>query len=578
MAFDGFVVHALANEFIQKLQGARVDKIQQPLPKDLVLTLRANGQNFKLLFSVNPSLPRIYLDDSLSIDNPAEAPMFCMLLRKLLEGGRLTKIEQVGNDRVLRFRFETRNELGDLEDRLLLFELMGKHTNLIVIDPNSGRIFDSMVHVNRTTSSYREILPGRTYLSPPPQHKKNPFEVSFETLWNAREETPDIPFAKFLLAEIEGMSPVLAKEITARALESGSEKDILNEILLQFKRNEFQPTGVKNTEGQWIGFSILPLTYLNGISVKADSISEMLAKFYSEKAIQDVVSQKAGDLERFVEAEKQKNVQKLLLFQQMKNEAKTAETWRIYGELLTSSLHELSKGLSSITLSNFYSEEGELAEIPLVPELSPIENAQLYFRKYGKAKKSIPAILEQERICREEIEYLDGILVQLKTATWQDIEQIREELTTEGYLKRARGKRMLSTKKSGNKKISKASFKVSLAKPSKFLSSDGTEIWVGKNNRQNDALTFKLSNPWDTWLHTKDIPGSHVLIRGRDLSERTLLEAAELAAYFSKARDSANVPVDYTSVKNVWKPNGAKPGFVLYEKGKTLFVTPRLLT
>jgi predicted ribosome quality control (RQC) complex YloA/Tae2 family protein len=569
MAFDGIVLRAVAHELSERLVGGRVDKIYQPLERDLLLTVRSGGHNYKLLLTAHPSYPRVGLVEGHKAQNPIEPPMFCMLLRKHCEGGRITRIEQIGNERILHIAIENRDELGDLTERILIIEIMGRHSNVILYDPTDNRILDSLVHVNFGTSRHREVLPGRSYVAPPEQGKRNPFEVTHGQFRDLRAESPDLPFDKWLLASFTGISPLLAREIRARL--NSDQPTVVDEwqafasLIDDCRRHRYRPTIVSEADRP-VAFSCVELTHLGGEHKSYDTINAVIDTFYAEKSWRDTLRQKSQDLERMLSNELQKNIAKLQKFEAQIAESELAEQHRIYGELITANLYQIERGQTEVTVQNFYDENMAALTIPLDPSLSGSENAQSYFKRYNKVKKSIPILKEQIEQTRAEITYLETLLQQLSTASWQDIEEIREELAAEGYIK-IKAKPLPKGKKPPRQKEAPI-------KPERYVSSDGLDIYVGKNNKQNEYLTMKYAHNTDTWLHTKDIPGSHVVIRSREVPERTLLEAAMLAAYFSKGRESSQVPVDYTLIKHVWKPSGAKPGFVLYDNQRTLYVTP----
>ncbi|PWK12811.1 Rqc2 family fibronectin-binding protein [Tumebacillus permanentifrigoris] len=570
MAYDGLVLRAVTHELHTALVGGRVDKIYQPLDRDLLLHIRATGNNHKLLLTAHPSYPRAQLVDDYKGVNPSEPPMFCMLLRKHCESGRITRIEQIGNERILHFAVENRDELGDLTERVLVVEVMGRHSNVILLDPQENRILDSLVHVNYGTSRHREVLPGRTYIAPPEQDKQNPFELSFGDFQTLRAAASEQVFDKFLLAAFTGLSPLLSREIAARVTLPGNldaEWQAFANLIEDARVHRYTPTIVYQDERP-VAFSCFDLTHLDGERKTFTSISEAIHQFYAEKSWRDALRQKSQDLERMLTNELDRNVGKLGKFQQQIEEADQSDVHRIYGELITAYQHQIERGMTSVTVQNFYDENMADITIPLDPAYSANENAQSCFKKYNKVKKSIPILQQQIEEIKTEIEYLESLLQQLSTASWTDIEEIREELAAEGYLKIKR-KPVPKGKKAPKEKVTPI-------KPERYVSSDGIEILVGKNNKQNEFLTMKHASNSDTWLHTKDIPGSHVVIRAREFSDTTLLEAAQLAAYFSKGRESSQVPVDYTLVKHIWKPNGSKPGYVLYDNQKTLYVTPDL--
>lgn len=561
MAFDGIVLRALTHELSEKLTGGRVDKIYQPLPRDLLFVIRSQGVNNRLLISANPTYPRAFLSERYKGQNPTEPPMFCMLLRKHLEGGRITKIQQVDNERILHIHIENRDELGDLTEKLLIVEIMGRHSNVILAEPETKRILDGIVHVNFGTSRHREVLPGRVYVDPPEQGKISPF-VETKAGFEQKRQESDSTFDKFLVSSYSGISPLIARELAFRAEKNAAgEWQAFSKMIDSLTHHAYEPTLVLEEDGKPKAFSAFSLTHLAGAMQRWDSISACMEAFYEEKSWRDTLRQKAGDIERILLSELEKNRNKLIKFEESVREASESETYRVWGELLTASLHLMKKGQTSAQVINFYEEDMPEIIIPVDPKLSPMENAQAYFKKYNKVKKSVPILQEQIQQTREQIVWLDSVLQLLSTASLVDLDEIREELEQEHILKP-------SGKSAASKKKKQA------AQPEHFQSSDGIDIYVGKNNKQNDRLTMKFAHSADTWLHTKDIPGSHVVIRAKDVPEGTLLEAAVLAATFSKARESSQVPVDYTLIKHVWKPNGAKPGMVLYENQKTLYVTP----
>mgnify|MGYP001393291215 CR=1 FL=1 len=559
MAFDGVVTRAVVHE-LHRLVGGRISRIHQPHHSDIVMQIRTQGENVKLLLSANPTYPRIHLTTE-EFSNPSEAPMFCMLLRKHCEGGQIESIRQVGMERMIHIDVRTRDELGDAVLRRLIMEVMGKHSNIILVDPASGMILDSAMHVTAAISQYRQVVPGRPYLSPPSQNKADPLQVTQQEFlasldWNGGR------LDKQLVDRYTGVSPLLAREILGRARLSTREAvwEAFSGLRDAIAAHRYQPVIVKTKEKEY--FHVVELTHLkDGTATFYPSAQFCLQAFFEGKALRDTVKQRAHDLIRFVTAERNKNEKKIEKLKQTLEEARGAEQFRLYGELITANMHQLKRGDTQLVTVNWYDEAGGTVTIPLDPLKTPSENLQSYYRRYNKAKNSIQVVREQIEQAKAEILYLDGVLLQLEHASLQEAEEIREELVEQGYL-RDRGKRGPRKKKGTH------------PQPDKYVSTDGTEILVGKNNKQNDYLTNKLASPQDTWLHTKDIPGSHVVIRSRSFSEQTLLEAANLAAFFSRAQQGSQVPVDYTLIRHVKKPSGAKPGFCIYEQQRTIFVTP----
>lgn len=565
MALDGIVVRAIVDE-LQACVGGRINKIHQPNTHDIVISLRAGRENAKLLLSASPTYPRVHFTEQTFI-NPTEAPMFCMLMRKHCESGIIEKISQVGMERIIHIDVRQRDELGDVSVKRIIIELMGRHSNIILLDPASGTMMDGIHHVTPAISSYRVIMPGFSYTEPPQQNKHHPLtaDSSVFEAFTAYEGTA----AKWFVDTFSGISPLISEEIVFRAGLSGESKSealprliqAFGEVMCLVSAYQFSPVIGQNTKGKMV-FSAIPLTHLSGESTPYSSISKCMEAYYGEKAERDAVKQKVSDLLRFLQNERNKNVKKLDHLQKDLAEADDADQYRIFGELLFASLYAIQKGDKEAVLPNFYDEEQKEVRIPLDPLLTPSDNAQRYFKKYNKYKNSLQIIEDQLKKTREEINYMDNLLQQLSIASMNDIEEIREELVSQGYL-RDRSKKGAKKKKKNN-----------LPTLHVFTSSEGIEICVGKNNLQNEYLTNRLASSGDTWLHTKDIPGSHVVIRSSTFGEVTLEEAAQLAAYYSQAKESSSVPVDYTLVRHVKKPSGAKPGFVIYDNQKTLFVTP----
>jgi predicted ribosome quality control (RQC) complex YloA/Tae2 family protein len=567
MSLDGIVTRALVHE-LQNCTGARIAKIYQPTENEIVLHIRGQGTNGRLLLSAHPSMPRLHWTQQ-SWENPSEPPMFCMLLRKYCEGGVIQSIRQDGLERVIWIDVRHRDELGDYSVKRLTLEIMGRHSNLILMDPSTGQIHDGIRHVTPAISSYRVILPGTAYLPPPSQDKRNPLaetEADFNQAVGDAAASPSgfdsKAAAQALVQTYTGLSPLAAKEFVHRA--SGQPDRLwpeFREIMADISGHRYAPNLVDTPDGKTI-FSALTLTHAEGEIRTFSSMNECLEMYYRHKADRDLVRQRTSDLSRFLVNESAKNEKKLVKLEDALQESIEADKLRRIGELLTAHLHVLKKGDETAEITDYYEEDQRLVKVPLDPQLTPTANAQRYFRKYNKLKNSKTVVQEQIAAAHMEIGYLASVLQGLETATPSDIEEIREELTEQGYIRQRGVKR-------GAKKKKKNSPAVLC-----YTSSEGVSIYVGKNNTQNDYVTNRLAHPSDTWLHTKDIPGSHVLIRSTDYGEATLTEAAAIAAYYSKGRESSNVPVDYTRIRNVRKPNGAKPGFVTYDGQKTLYVTP----
>ncbi|MEC0371875.1 Rqc2 family fibronectin-binding protein [Paenibacillus chibensis] len=572
MALDGIVTRAIVHE-LEACRGARISKIYQPSDHDILFHLRTRDGNTKLLLSANPTYPRVHYTDRTFV-NPQEAPMFCMLMRKHCEGGIIEEISQVGMERIIHLTVRQRDELGDVSTKKIILELMGRHSNIILTDLATGSILDGIHHVTPSISSYRIVMPGFAYTEPPQQHKLDPLTAErkdFVVKSSAIEEP-----ISWIVDTFSGLSPLVAQEMVHRSgtdvtyeLDASEEAayqrstalwDAFESVMEPVRKHEYAPVTGANAKGKMV-FSAIDLTLLQKDIKRYDTVSACMEDYYGEKAERDTVKQKVSDLLRFLQNERTKNIKKLDHLHADLAEADDADQYRIYGELLFASLHTLQKGDKTAVLVNFYDEEQKEVTIPLDPLLSPSDNAQRYFKKYNKYKNSLIVIKEQLEKTQEEIRYMDELLQQLSYASMSDIDEIREELIQQGYL-RDRSKKVKKKKKNDRPALHV------------FTSSEGIEIYVGKNNLQNEYLTNKLAGSNDTWLHTKDIPGSHVVIRSTEFGDSTLEEAAQLAAYYSQAKESSSVPVDYTLIRHVHKPNGAKPGFVIYDHQKTLVITP----
>lgn len=559
MSFDGLFTKAMSEELFQLINGGRINKIHQPYPNEIIMIIRANGKNHKLLLSAHPSYSRAQLTNE-TYENPQDPPMFCMLLRKHLEGAIIENIYQKERDRILIFEVKGRNEIGDVSYKTLIIEIMGRHSNIILVDKETNKILDSIKHVSYAVNSYRAILPGQTYKFPPEQHKLDPMTASPEDVLKALDFNSG-KLDKQLIAAFAGISPLLAKEIMFKC-ELPTQENVLEafkKVIDLFKNQTYCPAIMHNNKKEL--YYCFPLQHVEETTKTFTTLSEMLDRFYFGKASRDRIKQQAQDLERFILNEKEKNAKKIGKLQDTLQESHKGETFQLYGELLTANIYQIQQGMTEVEVVNYYDEEGKTVLIPLQPQKSPSQNAQAYYTKYQKSKNAISIVTEQIQLATEELQYFEALLHQLDSAQPKDIEEIREELQEGGYLKQRH--------KKGFKKAKDT-------KPvlDEYISTDGDLILVGKNNKQNEYLTNKLSKRDEIWFHTKDIPGSHVVIRNSEPTEKTLEEAAMLAAYYSKAKNSSRVPVDYTQIRHVKKPKGSKPGFVTYDNQTTLFVTP----
>lgn len=580
MSYDGIVTRAVVNELNKKLVGGRVDKIYQQEKDELTFTIYNNGMNHKLLISASSSTPRLYLT-KLTFKNPETPPVFCMLLRKHLIGGHILNVRQVGLDRVIILTFSGTDELGHQQNRELIVEIMGKHSNIILIEENSNRIFDSIKRVPVDISRVRQILPGLHYHPIGSQDKLDPTQVERLVLLNLyNASSGNMQVHKFIYQSFTGISPLIAKAICQSAgLEpertlAGIDEFEVNRLIDEFenimnnvKSGVFNPMIARNEDtGAVDGFHALPLEYFGSRGITFfSSVSEMLDSVYSSKEIFDRVSQKSSSLKKVIQTKLEKSQNKLAKLKDEMLESSDRERYKIYADLIQSNLHLINKGSKEVHLQNYYDPEMGNLLVPLDEKLGAVENAQRYYKKYSKLKTASVQLVQQITDTEEEISYLENVLVSLENSTEiYELEEIRNELADEGYVSR----------------IGKPGKKVKdiISKPLHFISGDGFDIFVGRNNRQNEILTMKTSKKDDMWLHARGIPGSHVIIRteGKSVPDKTLEEAAVLAAWYSKGRNSSNVEIDFTQRKNVWKPKNTKPGFVNYEHQRTIIVNPSI--
>lgn len=559
MSFDGIMARAITAELNETVLNGRISKIKQPYKMDISMTIRAGRVNHQLFLSSNPNFARLHFT-SQRYENAPEPPMFCVLLRKHLEGGFIRRIEQHGMERIITLYIEGKDEIGEKQEKKLIVEIMGKHSNIILLDAGTNLILDSLKHLPPSVNSYRTILPGRPYIEPPSQEKADPLAADRDDVLRHLDSNQG-RLDKQLLQAYTGISPQITKEVIHQAgLGSVSQvADTFVRMMDDVSNLRFQPQMIVAGAKEY--YSVLPLDHLKGDVTTFTSTSELLERFHTGKAERDRVKQQSHDMQRFLQNEWQKNKKKIKKLEKTLQQSENSLDYQKYGELLTAHLHLIKGGEKEIEVMDYYDPDGASLTLTLDPRLSPSENAQKYFKRYNKAKTSLSFVKRQIRDAKREMNYLDQILQQLASASPGDIEDIREELAEQGYMKRKM--------KKGQKRK-----KPSAPVIEKYLSTDGTLIFVGKNNKQNEYLTNKLSRASHTWLHTKDIPGSHVVIQAEEFSEQTLKEAASIAAFYSKARESGSVPVDYTLIRHVKKPSGAKPGFVTYDNQSTLFVTP----
>lgn len=573
MALDGITLSMLKNELSEKLIGARIDKIHQPSKEELVISLRWNGGNGKILISASASAPRIHFTES-SVDNPKNPPMFCMLMRKHLSGAKLVEIKQFGLERMLHLSFATYNEFGDPVIIKLAVEIMGRHSNIMLIGPD-GKIIDAIKRVTADMSSVRQVMPGMTYVFPPAQNKMNTLDVDCMELVSRLKNGRDIPFSKALMENMDGVSPIVCREISdivtggfdtkAHDLSDGECEKLeacLEKIAEIIKTGKASPYMVIEENGHPLDFTFIKVNqYGDAMEIrKFDSFSAMLDKFYSERSGADRMKQRSNDLFKFVVNLADRISRKLDVQRQELARSTERDILRVKGELIHANLWMLEKGMTSVVLENYYDNCKPL-EVKLDPRLSPNQNAQHYFSEYRKADTAERMLRQFIEKGEAELSYIESVFDLLSRARTDDeVIAIREELVAQGYLKNHR--------KNNQKPVKLA--------PKEYLSSDGFKILCGRNNIQNDKLTFKDSRKNDIWLHTQKIHGSHTVIvtEGREVPETTIQQAAIVAAYNSKARESSLVPVDYTEIKNVKKPSGSAPGKAVYEHYKTAYVRP----
>lgn len=570
-AFDGLVIANLTYEFSQKLIGGHIGRIYQPERDALVLVIKNNRINYRLFISANASLPLIYITDE-SQTNPMTAPNFCMLLRKHLLGGKILSITQPEMERIIRIEIEHLDEMGDVCTKYLIIELMGKHSNIIFVKPD-GTIIDSIKHISANISSVREVLPGRPYFIAKTIEKKNPLEVTREEFFNFVLTRP-YSLSKALYMSLTGLSPIAAEEICFRSGLDGDrstdtltdmEKEHLYEGFTQFmsliRTHAFTPCIIFRDE-EPIEFSCVRLTCFGDLPYQEFSdMSSLLQYYYSQKNTISRIRQRSADLRQILNNALDRSRKKYQLQQKQMADTEKKDRYKVYGELIHTYGYDLPPESKSLTCLNYYTNQ-EIT-IPLDPHLTPAENAQKYFDRYDKLKRTSEAMEKQLKETKEEIDHLESISMSLDIALHEeDLAQIRDELEAYGYIHRSHSKK-------GERRQSKS-------KPLHYISSDGYDIYVGKNNYQNEEVTFKMATGNDWWFHAKDMPGSHVIVKSRneELPDKTFEEAASLAAYYSKGRNSSKVEIDYIQKKHVKKINGGKPGFVIYHTNYSMVASP----
>lgn len=569
MAFDGITVSAVVAELNKTLINGRIFKIAQPEKDELILTIKNNKEQYRLQISAGASLPLIYLT-SLNKPSPLTAPSFCMLLRKHISNGRITLIYQPGLERVINLEIEHLNEMGDLCKKVLIIELMGKHSNIIFCDDNN-HIIDSIKHINAQMSSVREVLPGREYFIPMSDMKLNPLELEFNN-FDTAIRSKALPISKAIYMTITGISPIVSEDIINLAsLDSSIPANTLNDTEIYHLYNiftnymsdvinsDFKPV-IYYKDDAPLEFSALPLSvYENSNAKYFSSISEVLEKYYAEKDLITRIRKRSSDLRQVVTTAFSKESKKYDLQLKQLDDTKKRDKYKLYGELLTAYGYGLEEGSKKLTCLNYY-DNTEIT-IPLNPDLSALENAKKYFDKYSKLKRTYEALSKIVIDTKNEIEHLESISTSLDIATDEnDLKALREELIEYGYIKR----------KSSDKKAKFTNKPIHLRLP------EGYDIYIGKNNFQNEEVTFKIASGNDWWFHTKGVPGSHVIVKSEnpDLPDNIYELAGGLAAYYSKSRNQKKVEIDYTQKKNLKRVNGAAPGFVIYHTNYSMMCKP----
>ncbi|GKQ42700.1 hypothetical protein RD055328_06230 [Companilactobacillus sp. RD055328] len=544
MSFDGVFTHAMVTELNKLLIGGRISKIQQPFNNELVLIIRSNRVNYPLLLSANPTYSRMQITH-VDFANPDRPSNFVMSLRKNIDGAIIKEITQVDNDRIVTMTLETKDELGYKVSFKLIIEIMGRYSNIILVNKDN-QIVDLIKHVPSSKNRFRVLMPGENYVFPPSSNKKNPFK-----------DFSDLDLID-LRSSFEGLAKDTAEEIKYRMNKSEIKRVAFRDFFNEIDSNISPNVVTKNSK---MNFYPIKYSSVDGDVKEFSSLSEMLDDYYREKAQSDRIRSQAENLLSVVNGALKKDKNKLKRLKSDMTKTETMDQFRINGELLTTYMHEVKQGMSSVTLDNYY--DNSKITIKINPKLTPNGNAQRYFKTYQKLKKSIIHINEQVAQTQEEIDYLDSVLYQISESRLDNLQEIKAELIAGGYI----SKKNLPKKRKPNKDMG-----------NKFISTDGSLITVGRNNVQNDQLSLKTAKKSDIWLHVKNIPGSHVIISDNQPSEQTLNEAALLAAFYSKAKNSSKVEVDYVPIKQLKKPNGSKPGFVIYEGQKTLITTPDLQT
>lgn len=568
MAIDGIYLYSLVQDLKKSILNSKIDKINQPEKDEIIITLRKERKNLKLLISASPKYPRFNLT-TVSKSNPLQAPMFTMVLRKYLIGGRIIDIVQQEGDRIVKFLIESSDELGFNSIYSLIVEIMGIHSNITLVRERDNKIMECIKHISPSMNSYRVLYPGIDYKYPPKSTKINPFSFNDTTLQDFVNKNSIIFNKNFFVSCFTGISKPLSEHLFIEYNKKYTDfspqniYNFINDFLNTLLDNESFKI-YKDENGNYIDFYVTQLNQLeNNFSFEVlENIHELMDKYYLEKDKQERIKGRSVNLQKLVITNIDRCIKKENKLNDVLKKCEDKDNFKIKGDLLTSYIYSIKKGDRNFTTFNFFSEKGEEITIPLDENKTPSENIQSYYKKYNKLKKSEESAIEQLEKNDEELQYLYSVLTNIENCeSYSEIDDIKEELITTGYVR----------KRKANGKSSK---KAKSSKPIHYISSDGIDIFVGKNNIQNDYLSLKFANKNFMWLHTKNIPGSHVIICSNNIPDNTLVEAATLAAHYSKAKDSSKVPVDYTLVKNLKKPNGANPGMVIYHTNYTMYVEP----
>ncbi|MDY4078375.1 MAG: NFACT RNA binding domain-containing protein [Clostridium sp.] len=561
MALDGIFLHNLLQDLNPILIDSKIDKINQPEKDEIILTLRKNRKNYKLLISASSKFPRLHFTE-IQKENPLKAPMFLMVLRKYLLNGKIKEVTQKDGDRIVIFTIEAKDEMGFDSEYSLIVEIMGRHSNISLVRNRDNYVVESIKHITPNINSYRVLYAGANYVFPPSSKKLNPLTVSKEEFINFIKEN-EIAFNKdFFFNSFTGVSKAFSKILYENSLKNDIKEE---ENLFDYFINTINASAYyaiyKNKEGLYKDFYSHKLSDNKEDIIEFSSPSEMLDDFFKEKDKQDRISNRTANLQKLINTNIERCIKKSKILNENIKEGEKKETYKIKGDLLTSYIYTLKKGDKKVNLLNFYSPEEEYIEISLDENKTPSENVQMYYKKYNKLKKSEEWAFEQLEKNNEELEYLNSVLTNiLNVDSYEEIEDIKRELIETGYIR--------FKKEKGAKRQKEG-------KPLHFVTSKGYDIYVGKNNLQNDYLSLKFAGKFDLWLHTKNIPGSHVIIKASEVDDETLEQAAIIAAFYSKGKNGSKVPVDYTLVKNLKKPNGAKPGMVIYHTNNTIYVDPK---